>query len=260
MNYTPHKITAIVTTYNEDENIAKCLSSINWADEILVVDSFSTDNTVAICEKFGAKVFHREYKYGADQKNWAIPQAKHSWIVLLDADEVFEPEIEHELKRVLKSGATYSAYWVRRKNFFLEKKVRFCGWQNDRVIRFFKRDLHRYIDKMVHEEIEQNQKIGKLKSKIHHYTAKNFQDYCNRIDRYAGYAAQEYIKSNKRINWFHLYVKPAYKFFYSYIIRGGFLDGKTGWIICKLRARETWLKAHKTIRHKDYKWKSQQFV
>lgn len=256
MSKKDHKITAIVITFNEEKNIAKCLGSLSWVDEILVVDSFSTDNTVAICEKFGAKVLQRNYKYAADQKNWAIPLAKHPWILLLDADEIFENEIERETTHILKSKPKYSAYWVRRKNFFLGKKIRFCGWQNDRVIRFFKRDFHKYIDKMVHEEIEQNTKIGKLNSKIFHYTASNLNEYFQRVDSYAGYAAQENIKKNIQITWFHLYIKPAYKFLYSYVFRAGFLDGKLGWIICKLRAKETWLKARKTIEHKDYKWKS----
>lgn len=256
MSKKSHKITAIVTTFNEEKNIAKCLSSISWADEILVVDSYSTDNTIAICEKFGAKILYREYKYGADQKNWAIQQAAYPWIVLLDADEVFETEIENEVKNILQSKPKYSAYWIYRKNYFLGKKIHFCGWQNDRVIRFFKRDFHTYIDKMVHEEIQQNTKTGKLRSKIYHYTANNFEEYCKRIERYAGYSAEEHIKSNKRITWFHLYIKPAYKFFYSYFIRGGFLDGRLGWIICKLRAKETWLKARKTIQHKNYSWKT----
>ena len=152
-------------------------------------------------------------------------------------------DLASELKNILQTRPKHTAYWMQRKNFFLGKKVRFCGWQNDRVVRFFHRNLHRYENKRVHEEIEQNKPFGSLNSKIIHNTTKDLKQYSKKIERYAHYAAQEFIQKNKRIGVFNLYVKPAYKFVNSYIIRGGFLDGKIGWIICKLRTRETWLKA-----------------
>lgn len=244
------KITALITTFNEEKNIEKCIKSIEWADEILVIDSFSTDNTIAICESLGATVLQHKYNYAADQKNWAIPQAKHPWIVLLDADEEASPNLASELKNLLYTRPKHTAYWMWRENYFLGKKVRFCGWQNDRVVRFFHRDFHRYENKMVHEEIEQTKPFGSLKSKIIHYTTTDLERYAKKIDRYANYAAQAYIKQNKRIGSFNLYIKPAFKFLNSYIFRGGFLDGKTGWIICKLRTRETWLKAKIASEHK----------
>lgn len=245
-NETP-KISAIITTYNEEKNIKNCLASIKWVDEILVIDSFSTDDTVAICQAFGARVLQRRYEYAAEQKNWAIPQAKHPWIVLLDADEVASDNLISELKNLLRTRPKHTAYWMPRKNYFLGKKVRFCGWQNDRVVRFFHRDYHRYENKMVHEEIERTKPFGSLKSKIIHYNTTDLKRYSQKIERYANYAAQVYLKKNKKIGPFHLYIKPAFKFMNSYVLRGGFLDGKTGLMICKLRARETWLKAKITL-------------
>lgn len=239
-------ITAIVTTFNEEYNIKRCLDSIQWADEVLVIDSFSTDNTVSICEKMGATVLQRKYKYAADQKNWAIPKAKNPWIILLDADEEASGALQDEIKELLSSKPKQTAYWIRRKNFFLGKYVRFCGWQNDQVIRLFRRDNHRYEDKMVHEEIERKGHISKLKSNIHHFTAENTYKYNKKIERYAAYAAKQNMLQNKNVNGYHLYFKPVYKFFHSYIIRGGFLDGRIGLKICRFRARETWLKAYKT--------------
>tara|TARA_E500000178_G_C16882709_1_gene689769 strand:- start:32 stop:1099 length:1068 start_codon:yes stop_codon:yes gene_type:complete len=249
-NDTP-KISAIVTTYNEEKNIEKCLNSIKWVDEILVIDSFSTDNTVAICEQFDARVLQREYNYAADQKNWAIPQAKYPWIVLLDADEIASPSLASEIKKILHTRPKHTAYWMHRINYFLGKKVRFCGWQNDRVVRLFHRDSHRYQNKMVHEEIECNKPLGVLKSTIIHHTTNDLERYTNKIERYAYYAAQTYIKENRKIGVFNLYLKPAFKFLNSYILRGGFLDGRIGWIICKLRTRETWLKAKITLDYKN---------
>ena len=244
-------ITAIVTTYNEEKNIENCLKSINWADEILVIDSFSTDNTVALCEKFGARVLQRKYSYAADQKNWAIPQAKHPWIILLDADEIVSTNLATEIKNILQTRPKHTAFWMHRTNYFLRKKVRFCGWQNDRVVRFFHRDLHRYENKMVHEEIEYTKPFGSLNSTIIHYTTDNLEHYTKKIERYAQQAAQAYIKEGKKIGIFNLYLKPAFKFLNSYIFRAGFLDGKTGWIICKLRTRETWLKAKIALDYKN---------
>ncbi|NCG03728.1 MAG: glycosyltransferase [Bacteroidetes bacterium] len=245
------KISAIVTTYNEEKNIENCLNSIEWADEILVIDSFSTDNTVPLCEKFGARVLQRKYNYAADQKNWAIPQAKHPWIVLLDADEMVSENLAAEIKEILRTRPKQTAFWVRRTNFFLGKKVRFCGWQNDRVVRLFYRDYHRYENKMVHAEIEHTKPFGSLNSTIIHHTTSNLEHYTKKIERYAHYAAQSYIKKNKNIGLFNLYIKPTFKFLNSYILRGGVLDGKTGWIICKLRAQETWLKARIALDYKN---------
>ena len=245
------KISAIVTTYNEEKNIENCLNSIEWADEILVIDSFSTDNTVPLCEKFGARVLQRKYNYAADQKNWAIPQAKHPWIVLLDADEMVSEKLAAEIKEILRTRPKQTAFWVRRTNFFLGKKVRFCGWQNDRVVRLFYRDYHRYENKMVHAEIEHTKPFGSLNSTIIHHTTSNLEHYTKKIERYAHYAAQSYIKKNKNIGLFNLYIKPTFKFLNSYILRGGVLDGKTGWIICKLRAQETWLKARIALDYKN---------
>ena len=245
-------ITAIVTTFNEEHNIERCLKSLQWADEILIIDSFSTDNTTAICKQMGATVLQRKYKYAADQKNWAIPQAKNSWIMLLDADEVASDDLQEEVKTLLQSTPKHTAYWIRRKNYFLGERVRFCGWQNDQVIRFFHRDVHRYENKMVHEEIENLGKIGVLNSKILHFTAENSTKYNKKIERYAGYAAKQNVIKNKKINGYHLYIKPAYKFLHSYFIRGGILDGEIGLKICRFRAKETWLKAYKTIKLRTF--------
>ena len=198
------KISAIVTTYNEEKNIENCLNSIEWADEILVIDSFSTDNTVPLCEKFGARVLQRKYNYAADQKNWAIPQAKHPWIVLLDADEMVSENLAAEIKEILRTRPKQTAFWVRRTNFFLGKKVRFCGWQNDRVVRLFYRDYHRYENKMVHAEIEHTKPFGSLNSTIIHHTTSNLEHYTKKIERYAHYAAQTYIKKNKNLSLIHI--------------------------------------------------------
>ena len=155
------KITALVTTFNEEKNIGNCLESVKWADEILIIDSFSTDKTLEICKQYGAKILEREYIYPAEQKNWAIPQAKNPWVILLDADEIAEDGIKTEIEKLLAENPKYTAFWIRRKNYYLGKRVRFCGWQNDKVIRFFKRDLHRYENKMVLRKLSEKEQLEK---------------------------------------------------------------------------------------------------
>ena len=147
------KITAIIPTYNEQHNISAAIDAVAWADEVIVVDSFSTDKTVEIAKQKGARLVQREYENSASQKNWIIPQATHSWIFLLDADERVTDKLKLEINQLLANTDLKDAYWIRRINYFMGKKVRFSGWQGDKVIRLFKRDKCRYQDKHVHSEI-----------------------------------------------------------------------------------------------------------
>ena len=150
------KISALIPTFNEEHNISDAIDSVSWADEILVVDSFSTDSTIEIAKKKGAKVIQRVYNYPASQKNWAIPQAKNDWIILIDADERIPYDLKTEIINILNKESSFNAFWIRRQNHFMGRKIRFSGWQGDKVIRLFKRDCCRYEDKNVHEEIYLN--------------------------------------------------------------------------------------------------------
>ena len=150
------KLTVIVPVGNEAHNIREVLDSVSFADEIMVVDSHSTDDTVAIAKEYTDFIIQREYQYSASQKNWAIPQASHDWILLVDADERVTPELRDEIQSILKENPDPDvvAYWIYRMNHFMGKRIRYSGWQNDKVIRFFRKDKCRYEDKMVHAEIE----------------------------------------------------------------------------------------------------------
>ena len=162
------KLTAIIPTGNEEHNIVEAIQSVSFADEVMVVDSFSTDKTVELAKPLATKIIQREYQNSASQKNWAIPQAKHDWILLLDADERITAALEQEIKNILSNQPTESGFWIYRQNHFMGKKVRFSGWQDDKVIRLFKRDECRYEDKHVHAEITTQGKIGFLKNKMQH--------------------------------------------------------------------------------------------
>jgi len=230
-------VTAIIPTYNEEDCISQALKSVEFADEIIVVDSFSTDKTLEIAKSFGAKIIQREFEYPASQKNWAIPQAKHSWILLLDADEVVSGPLKLEIQTLLqKDEPIKSAFWIYRANFFLGKKVNYSGWQGDKVIRLFKRDECRYEDKYVHEEIISTGEIGFLKEKIVHNTYKSFTHYLTKIERYAEWQSKDYHKKVKTLSPFHFVIKPAFRFIKHYWLQRGFLDGFVGLIIAALQS------------------------
>ena len=151
------QVTLLIPTFNVAGTLERCIDSCQGLyDELLIVDSWSSDATLAIAERFGARIIQRDYEHSASQKNWAIPQASHSWILLLDADEWLRPELHDELAAWRESDALdpHDGYWIYRANHFLGRRVRFSGWQGDKVIRLFQRDRCRYAPKQVHSEIE----------------------------------------------------------------------------------------------------------
>ena len=245
------KLTAIIPTKNEAHNIEAALKSVLFADEIMVVDSFSTDETVQLARTYTDFVLQREYDYPASQKNWAISQASHEWVLLLDADERIPHELQMEIIEILKNGTDKSAFWIYRRNHFMGKPIRFSGWQNDRVIRLIRRDKCRYADKLVHEEIETNGEVGVFKNRMLHFTYTDLKTYLEKMDRYTTWAAMEKMKKNRRVNFFHLGIKPLYRFFTHYFLRFGFLDGKHGLIISVLSAYSVFLRYVKIFRLKE---------
>lgn len=244
------KISAIIPSYNEEHNIAAAIDSLSWCDEIIVVDSFSKDNTVEIAKSKGARVLEHEYVHSAAQKNWTIPQATHEWILLLDADERISPKLAEEIKKLRNGGnIAYDAYWIYRENHFLGKKINYSGWQGDKVIRFFKRDTCKYENKKVHAEVITTGTVSTLKNKIVHYTYKDFNHYLEKVNRYTTLSALDRAKRVKKVTFFHLWIKPLSRFIKHYILKLGFLDGKEGYIIAKLSAYTVFLRYIKLSRH-----------
>ncbi len=226
------KLTVIIPTFNESHNIDAVLKSIDFADEIMVVDSYSTDNTVELAKKYTDFIIQREYEYSASQKNWAIPQATHEWILLVDADERVTSELKSEILALLKSAdiSKKDGYWIPRTSHFMGKDVKFGGW-NDKVIRLFRKSKCKYQDKQVHAEIIDNGNIGKLNSKLYHNTYVTFDHHIEKLNRYAWLQAHDYNKKTGTLTPFHFIVKPCWRFFKHYIIQGGFRDGVVGLVI-----------------------------
>ena len=230
------KITAIIPTYNEENNITEAIEQVNWADEVLVIDSYSTDKTVEIAKSMNAKVIQRKFDNYSEQKNFAIEQAKYDWIFVLDADERITEDLKLELIDKLYNEGDEKAFWIPRENYFLNRKVRFSGWQNDKVIRLFNRKFAKYNGKLVHEEVYCQTKTGYLKSVLKHYTYKSYSDYLNKIKKYSHLKALELFQKNIKPRFYYQFFKPYYRFVYHYFINFGFLDGKIGWTIAKINA------------------------
>jgi len=238
---TSTPVTVIVLTFNEERNLDDCLKTVSWADELFVVDSFSTDKTPEIVSRDGIRFVQHEYVNSATQKNWAIPQATHPWILIVDADERVTPELRDEILKTLEKPDA-DGYRIGRQNYFLGKKIRFSGWQNDTVLRLFRRDKGRYQDRHVHADIIIDGSVGALKSKFLHHTFESFDQYLKKYDRYTSWAARDRGKRTKRVRWDHLALRPLGRFLRHYILRLGILDGKEGFIISMMAAYSVFLK------------------
>jgi len=247
------KITAIIPTFNEEVHIKEAIESVLWCDEIIVVDSFSTDKTLDIVKTFKqVKLLQHHYEHSAAQKNWTIPQATHPWIFLLDADERPTNELVTEIKSILKNGTHFSGFWIFRRNHFMGKRINYSGWQSDKVIRLFKKDECRYQNKHVHAEVESKGKISYLNEKLIHYTYKDVTSYLKKADRYTTWGAldrfHKFQKSGKKIGLPYLIMRPLGRFFRHYFWRLGVLDGVHGFVVSALAAYNVFIRAVKIWR------------
>jgi glycosyltransferase involved in cell wall biosynthesis len=230
------KLTVLVPCRNEEEMLPGALESVRWADELYVVDSFSTDKSLEIARSFGARVEQHEYVNSATQKNWAIPRATHEWVLVLDCDERVTPELAAEVQRVLEDPK-HDGYRIRRRSFFLGCEIRHCGWERDAVLRLFRRDRGRYLDREVHADVAvEGGGVGWLEGRLLHYTVRSFDQYFEKFGRYTTWAAGDLERKGARANAFNLLLRPAARFLKMYVLRLGFLDGLHGLVLCALAA------------------------
>lgn len=225
-------------TYNEVNHIDEVIDNISFADEIIVIDSFSTDGTL---EKLSMlphiNVLQREFNSFSDQRNFAIDRAKYNWILFIDADERITPELKIEILSKVNENSDIIAYKFPRRFVFHEKIMRYSGLQTDRIYRLFRNgSAHYREDRIVHEILEVNGKSAILKHWMLHYSFKDYDSYKKKIEHYGKLKALELYKKGVKVNWFHFNIRPIFKFVINYIFRLGFLDGKEGYIVCKLNA------------------------
>lgn len=231
-------ITAIIPAFNEAHNIVDVLKSVDFCNEVILVDSNSTDDTVAIAKPFYDKLLTRDYVHSASQKNWAIPQASNEWILLVDADERVTPALREEIINLVPSldSSEHVGYWMGRRNFFMGRQVHYSGWKNDKVIRLFRKSKCKYLDKHVHSEIEADGSVGWLQNKLLHYKYIDMDHHVSKLQRYASLQARDFDKKVGKITMYHVVVKPLWGFFKHYFLQLGFLDGFVGFTIAYLRS------------------------
>jgi len=232
----PIKISALAITLNEAHNIERYIKSLWFADEIIIVDSFSTDETVSLASKYENVIVHqRVFDNFSAQKNFAISQAKNDWITFFDLDEEISDSLAKEILSVAKNPKAI-AYFVKRDYNFMGKRIKYSGFQSDYVIRFFNKNFCEYNSNLVHETIEANGKTANLKNTSPHYTYKSFDHYTGKLHQYSKLQAQMLFENGKKPNLYHFLFRPWYRFWHQYIIRLGILDGKEGFILAYVSA------------------------
>jgi glycosyltransferase involved in cell wall biosynthesis len=224
--------------FNESKHIEDAINNIDFADEIIVIDSFSTDGTFEKLQKLKhVKVIQRKFKNFADQRNFAISQATKDWILFIDADERITEKLKQEIQSEITIPSNIIAYMFKRKYFFKQKRIRFCGFQTDTTYRLFKKGFFKYDEtKIVHEMPIIDGKSKILKNDMLHYCFDSAAHYKSKMEHYASLKALELFKKGKKPSVFHFYIRPLYKFLVNYIFRLGFLDGIEGFQICYLSA------------------------
>jgi glycosyltransferase involved in cell wall biosynthesis len=229
------KLTVIIPSYNEEKHIQKCLESVAWSDEILVVDSFSTDRTLKIAKEYAHRILQHEYRNSAAQKNWAIPQATHEWILLVDCDETVSKALGDEIRTLLRQEPAKDGYWIFRNNYLMGKRVKYSGWGHDCVLRLFRKDLARYDEKRVHAEIK-IENAGRLEGRLEHTSVSSMTVWVNKINRYSSWKADDKQEKRMPAPLLHLLFRPPLRFVKDFIVRLGFLDGRRGFLIASMSA------------------------
>jgi glycosyltransferase involved in cell wall biosynthesis len=239
------KITATIITLNEERNIARAIESLRCCDEILIVDSGSTDRTAELGQNLGARVIEASWLGYAAQKNRAAEQASHDWILSLDADEALSEALEAEIWKLKKSGPQYDAYTMPRLARYLGRWILHAGWYPDRKVRLYHRAKAQWVGEFVHESVQVKGKVGHLDSNILHFTCDSLSEHLRTLDRYTTLAAQEIASRKMPVPLHRIVLDPAWTFLKSYFFQRGFLDGLEGLTIAYMAAFYTFLKYSK---------------
>ena len=237
-------LTVIIPCKNERKNIRPCVASAKCvADEVLVADSGSTDGTLDIVREMGGcRIVEREYINSGNFKNWAIPQARHPWVMILDADERISETLAAEIQKLLENPAK-DGYHVYRANFFLGHRIRHAGWGSDKVMRLFRRDLGRYVGESDHAEVTVSTgRVGHLRARLEHFTYWTYDQYFQKFQRYTVQGAQNKHAAGKRASFLRMALSPPLRFLHCYFIRLGFLDGLAGLQISALTGMSSFAK------------------
>ena len=233
----PIKISVVIITYNEEKNIGRCLESVReLADEIVVVDSFSKDKTKEIALHYGAKWIENKFEGHVEQKNFALDQAKYSHVLSLDADEALSEELKTSIQEI-KENCDSESYSMNRLSSYCGQWIRYCGWYPDKKVRFVNRHKARWGGDNPHDKlIPKEQGTIHLKGDILHYTYYTISEHIRQVDYFTDIAAMASYRKGKKSNLFLILTSPVFRFFKSYFIKRGFLDGYYGFVVCSIQA------------------------
>ncbi len=225
------KISCVVITYNESKNIRRCLQSVNWADEIVVVDAYSTDDTREIASAFTDKIHQLKWSGFGPAKEYARSKATGDWILSVDADEVVPGNLREEIQRITESQESLDGYFVPRRSNFLGRWIRHCGWYPDLVLRLFKKERGSFTDRVVHEEVRVIGSTGRLRTDLLHYTDPDLDHYLKKLNRYTSLDALQLFRQGRRAGILDILFRPIITFVKMYFFRRGFSDGLPGLIL-----------------------------
>ena len=229
-------VTVVIAAHDESANIEDCIASVEWAREVIVVENDSSDDTVDRARSAGATVISPAFTTIGAARNNAIVRAKTPWILVLDADERCTPELAAEIGQVVSKASGTSAFRIPRRNYFLGKEIRHGGWERDKPIRLFRREL-RYNANLVHEHVDVPAgQIGELRNKLLHYTYVSLDQYFEKFNLYSRWWAEQNYARGRRTSAAAVVFKPPARFFSMYVLKGGFLDGAHGLVLAGFAA------------------------
>ena len=244
------KISGTIIARDEERNIARAIQSLGFCDEVIVVDSGSSDQTIEIAESLRARVLKNQWPGYAAQKNFAADSASNDWVLSIDADEAVSPKLATEIAGLKENALSFAGYDFPRLARYCGRWIRHSGWYPDRKVRLYRRDAGRWVGDYVHESVRLSGPVGHLNGDLLHYTCDNLQQHRTNLERYTDLAALEIRSTGRSVPAWRLVLGPGFSFVKSYLLQLGFLDGREGFTIARMAALYAFLKNSKA-RHLD---------
>jgi glycosyltransferase involved in cell wall biosynthesis len=242
------RLSVVIITRNEELNLARCLKSVSFADEVVIADSHSTDRTVEIAHQFGASIFEIDWPGFGPAKQAALDRATGDWVLSIDADEEVSSSLAEEIRAVVSDGAGRAGYLIPRRANFLGRWIKHCGWYPDPLLRLFQRTSGRFDQAVVHERVIVDGPVGRLKSELLHYSYPDLETYFEKSNRYTTVGAAELARAGVQASASDIVIRPVIAFIKHYISKLGFLDGLEGFLVSVFSAQAVMVKYAKLRR------------